>query len=540
MKIRNIIRSTSVAICLILLNGCQKDILETYPKDELSNANFWKSEEDARSAVNAMYAFLPGYDEIEWDRFTDIATTNSPAAATIQIEMGEHDASTARFASNWNQAYRAIRAANYFLKNIEKVKEADPTVEEQTLNRFIGEVRFIRAFFYVRLVMLFGDVPLITNTIDGDEAKTLTRNSREEIWDFIEAELTDIAGDLPKSYAESDTGRITKGAAFAMKARAMLYAERWMKAAEAAKAVMDLNEYSLYPEFEDIFDYEGENNSGVILARQYAKDVANHNFFRTNAPVSLDGRVGISPTRTLVEAYETLDGKFIFEDPSWNPLNPYSERDPRLDATLFVPTFSDAVPGEVLFNGEIYDPRPNSGTGDEVEVDFFRTKTGFSMDKYINEEDMVDPNNGGVDFILIRYADVLLMYAEAKIEAGQIDESVYDAINEVRQRVNMPPIEPGKSAAELLEIVRHERMVELALEGLRFFDLRRWKTAEFVEGPIPGMHYIPVGEPTELSNIETLIFLGTIKSFDPARDYLFPIPQQERLLVPGLTQNPNY
>lgn len=162
------------------------------------------------------------------------------------------------------------------------------------------------------------------------------------------------------------------------------------------------------------------------------------------------------------------------------------------------------------------------------------------MNKYINEEDMSDPSNGGVNFILIRYADVLLMYSEAKIEAGQIDDSVFKAINEVRRRVGMPSIQPGLDTAELVEIVRHERLVELALEGLRFFDLRRWRTAEEVEGPIPGMHYIPVGEPTELSNIETLIYGGTIKAFDPNRDYLFPIPQQEMLLLPNFEQNPGY
>jgi hypothetical protein len=541
MKLSNLLKKTLLVTLFISLSGCEADLLDTYPKNELSNANFWVSEKDAVSAVNAMYAFLPGYSEVEWDRFSDIATTNSPAAETIQIEMGEHNSSTARFTSNWNEGYSAIRAANYFIENVDKVLEAEPSLEEEAIKRYKAEARFIRAFFYVRLVMLFGDVPLITQILDEAEARDQTRTPQEQIWNFVDAELTEIANHLPNAYTGEDLGRITKGAALAMNARAMLYAERWSEAAEAAKAVIDMNEYSLYPNYGDLFSYDGQNNSEIILDRQYAPAVSSHNFFEQSAPVSLGGDVGISPTRNLADSFETVNGLSISEDPAFDPLNPYAGRDPRLDHTLFIPTFSDDVPGETLFNGRIYDPRPGSGTGDEVEVDFFRTKTGFSMDKYINEEDMIDPGNGGVNFILIRYADVLLMYVEAKIEAGQIDNSVYEAINKVRGRVNMPSVQSELGGTELLEIVRQERMVELALEGLRFFDLRRWRTAEEVmNGAIGGMDYIPVGEATELSNISTLLYSGTLRSFDSGRDYLFPIPQQEMLLVPGLEQNPGY
>jgi hypothetical protein len=543
MKIYNFKKNYFLLILVIIFSaGCDDDLLDTYPKDQLSSATFWKNQTDALNAVNAMYAFLPDYSEVEWDRLSDIATTNSPSPQTTTIERGEHDASLGRFSSNWNGGYSTIRAANYFMENIDKVKESDPSVSDEIIYRYKSEVRFIRAFAYVRLTMLFGDVPLITKTISVSEAKSITRDTQEDIWDFVEKEFTEIAEHLPKSYTGNDIGRITKGAALAMKARAMLYAERWEEAAAAAKAVIDLNVYSLYPSFENLFSYEGQNSNEVILDRQRSKDVASHNFFATNAPVSLNGRVGISPSRTLADAYETINGEDIADDPLFNPLDPYANRDPRLGYTLFIPTFSDDVPGDILFNGRVYDPRPNSGTGDEVYVDFYRTKTGFSMKKYISEEDMNDRNNGGINFILIRYADVLLMYAEAKIEAGQIDASVYDAIDDVRQRadVNMPEIEEGKTVAELREVVRHERMVELALEGLRFFDLRRWKAAEEVmNGSVPGMHYIPVGEPTVESEIKTLEYnIG--RFFDPARDYLFPIPQEERALVSTLSQNPNY
>lgn len=529
-----------IALLLSIMTvGCQDDLLETFPKDELSSAGFWKTKADAINAINGIYPLLPGVSEVDWDRMSDIATTNSPSNGTVLIEKGEHDANTAHFLAKWGNAYEAIAAANYFLENVGQVQANDPSLDDELMNRLKGEARFIRAFFYTRLTMLYGDVPLITTTIDVEEAKSLTRTPQDQVWDFIEAELTEIADHLPKNYTGDDIGRVTKGAALAMKARAMLYAERWETAAAAAKAVMDLGVYSLYPNYGNLFSYEAENNSGVIFDKQYLKDIASHNFFRTTAPVSLDGRVDICPTLTLVEAYETLDGSPV------DPLDPYANRDPRLDFTLFVPTFSDDVPGEVLYNGKIYDPRPNSGTGDEVDVDFYRTKTGFSMQKYINEEDMDDRSNCGTNFILIRYADVLLMYAEAKIEANQIDGTVYTAINDVRNKrddVKMPSITTGKTQDQLRQIVRHERMVELAMEGLRFFDIRRWKTAEdLLPGSPVGMKYVPVGEPTVVAEVETLVYGGVTRTFDPTRDYLFPVPQEEITLNPNLDpNNPGY
>ncbi len=530
-----------LVMVLLMFSGCKKDLLDTYPKDVLNSANFWKSQQDAINAVNAMYAYLPDYDEIQWDRLSDIATTNDPGQPTVPIERGDQDAGLPIFSSLWDESYKAIRAANYFLKNIDKVQENDPLVTNDMLNRYKGEVRFLRAYHYLRLVMFFGDVPLITNTLSAKEAKSVTRTNSQEIWDFIDTELTEIKDVLPLNYSNENVGRITKGAALALDARAMLYAGRWQKASDAAKAVMDLGIYDLYPNYKDLFTYDAQNNIEIILDHQHAKDIANHNFFATHGPVSLGGKVGISPTRTLVDSYETINGLTIQEDPIYNPLDPYANRDPRLEGSMFIPTFSDDVPGDTLYNGKIFDPRPNSDTGDEVEVDFFRTKTGFSIKKYISPEDFQDKNNGGINFILIRYADVLLMYAEAKIELGSIDQSVYDAINKVRARVDLPPIESDLTQSELRNKVRHERMIELALEGLRFFDLRRWKTAENVmEGIIPGMKYIPVGDPTEESQIEVLNYGGTDRNFNSPRDYLFPIPSEELILVPSLTQNPGY
>src|SRR5699024_9586823 len=386
----------------------------------------------------------------------------------------------------------------------------------------------------------FGDVPLVTSPLSTEEGTEVEETPREAIVDFIKEELMQAAGNLPLEYSSDNIGRITKGAALSLKARAMLYNNRWQEAADAAQAVMDLGTYRLYDSFENLFNYDAQNNDEVILDRQYSQYVAKHNFFAAFAPHGMNGGAQISPTRTLVEAFETENGLPIEEDPQHDKRDPYSNRDPRLDYTLFLPAFSDEVPGEMMDNDVEYDPRPGSGTADEMEKDLERTKTGFNIQKYVNPEDIDDRGNNGTNFILIRYADVLLMYAEAKIELNEIDNSVYKAINKVRQRpdVDMPPISSGKSQDEMRAIVRHERMVELALEGRRFWDIRRWNTAEdLMQGNIPGIRYVEVGGN---GSIQTYTFGGTTRSFDPERDYLFPIPDQEMKLNDNLTQNPGY
>ncbi|HLR31430.1 MAG TPA: RagB/SusD family nutrient uptake outer membrane protein, partial [Fodinibius sp.] len=183
--------------------------------------------------------------------------------------------------------------------------------------------------------------------------------------------------------------------------------------------------------------------------------------------------------------YEMKNGMEIDEQGSgYDPSNPYDNRDPRLRYSMFV--YGDELP-----DGQTYDPRPGLGGADDIMRSFTTTSTGFNIKKYVNDEDLADPTNCGINIILQRYAEILLTYAEAKIELGEIDQSVYNAINEVRQRedVMMPVIDnTGQSQNELREIVRHERKVELAFEGLRYFDIRRWEIApEVMNGPIRGI-----------------------------------------------------
>src|SRR5690606_30870420 len=239
----------------LLSVSCQRDLLDSYPTDTLNNSIFWKSQTDAISAVNAIYARLPGISEVQWDMISDIGSTNTITdAKSVGVERGAPNADMNYFEDLWDDGYKAIRAVNYYLENVDKVKEFDSSISDELLNRLKAEARFIRAFHYTRLVMLFGDVPLVIKSLEREEGYDVERTPTDQVWDFIETELTDITNHLPLNYTGANIGRITRGAALAMKARAMLYAGRWEEAATAAETVMGLG-YSLYPSYQTLFSY---------------------------------------------------------------------------------------------------------------------------------------------------------------------------------------------------------------------------------------------------------------------------------------------
>jgi hypothetical protein len=515
------------ALAIAFFSGCQKDLLVTIPNDRISTAIFWKTDNDALLAANAVYTYMAENANhfMSWDGMTDIGYSHSPQSAESFILQGQFDALNSRVSADWDSCYAGIRAANTFLSHIGQVQATDTAL----IARLTAEVRTLRAYFYIRLASLFGDVPLVTKELSLEESKKLTRTPVSQVWDFISKELSDAADHLPLT--QKDKGRITKGAALALKARAMLYAGRYQEAADAADMVIKSGVYSLYPSYQDLFSYAAEDNTEVILDIQFIKDTYSNNMFGLLAPHSLNSNSIYVPTKNLVDAYDMANGLPVTDPNSgFDPMNPYDNRDPRLEYSIF-------VPGDMLPNGKLFDPYPDSNTGDAVGSSFVVGPTGFNVKKYVNKEDLPNPGDCGINIILLRYAEVLLTYAEAKIELNQIDNSVYDAINQVRQRpdVNMPPVTSGKSQDEMRQIVRHEREVELAFEGLRFFDIRRWKiAANVMPGKVYGITY-----KDNNGQLQTIDVPGWVQQWDD-RNYLWPIPQKELDLDPDLTQNTGY
>ncbi|TLV03451.1 RagB/SusD family nutrient uptake outer membrane protein [Dyadobacter luticola] len=529
MKIKHIQYFFFAAAATFALASCDADLLETAPNDRLLENLFWKSEGDARLAVNAIYTDLDSTNIFSWDGVTDIAHTNQSFNIDAYIEAGSYDATSSKVYSEWRKAYRGIRASNYFLENVDKI----PSTNTALINQFKGEARVLRAYQYIKLAGLYGNVPLVTSTLTIDEGRALTNSTTEQVWDFVEKELTESAPLLPLTYGAADKGRITKGAALGLLARAELYAGRYAKAADAADQVMKLGVYGLYESYEKLFTYAAENNKEVILDKQFVKDVYPNNVFVFLGPYSQkNSQSTYVPTKALVDMYETTAGKRITDAGSgYNPAKPYEDRDPRLKFSIF-------LDGDPLPSGINFQPKPNSGTADAIGSTYIASTTGFNIKKYINPEDFANPANGGINIILLRYAEVLLTYAEAKIELNQIDASVLAAINLVRNGrtdVKQPAVKATTQAA-LREIVRHERTVELAFEGQRLFDIRRWKIGETVmPGAVYGITYTDAA-----GKLVTVQAATSNRVFDPARHYLWPIPQKERDLNPNLKQNPNW
>jgi starch-binding outer membrane protein, SusD/RagB family len=504
----------------LALGACNDDFLTTVPPDQVSEPSFWRTEQDAVLGTNAIYPSLYGLDVIYFDNASDNGWQAQGFGGWYTIGNGNLDANSGTTSAFWRDSYIAIRRVNDVLANIDRIPVGDdgsgPLLGSDLKERLKGEVRFLRGYHYATLAITEGQV---------------ARTPAAQVVDQVLADLDFAAGVLPKSYSAADQGRATKGAALALKARAALYASRWQLAADAAQAVMGLSVYDLYPNYRDLFTYKGEGSAEVIFDEQFIQNQKAHNAFRELGPGSLGGGSRSVPLRSLVDDYYMRDGLPITQSPLYksHPDSMHLNRDPRLYGTLLYPG--------ATFLGKIYNSYPDTAnhTADFARKDFDATATGYQQLKYVDEADYPGITNSGINMIIIRYADVLLMYAEAKIELGQTDATVTDAINLVRRRAGMPDIASGLSQTELRDVVRHERRVELALEGLRLFDIRRWRiAAQVMVGMTHGIDYIDYRDQLQ----KTLD--GEPRSFNQGRDYLWPIPAREVTLNPNLTQNPGY
>jgi hypothetical protein len=522
---------TYIIMSIVALAGC--DVLDTIPTDRLSSEVYWQTDQDAEYAANAIYQYLESPATILGrDIMSDIATATFETSDEIKVEQSIADPQTGIFQNTWNDLYKGIRRCNDYMANVGKITPTDAAA----VNRYTAEVRTLRCYFYSRLVSYFGEVPLITTPIDISESKTLTRTPVSDIYDFIYTEITESAASLPPTPAQ---GRVTKGAAMGILARTMLFAagnvtgtdnranSYYEKAKAAADAVIALNVYDLTTPYAGLFSYAQESGPEVVFEKQYIRDQFSNAVFNNFGPLSLGASAPqMSPTLVLLDEYEMQNGKKITDASSgYNDMNPYANRDPRLSHTLF-------YPGATLPGGSTYDSRPGAGA-DAVEAEYRASKTGLLPKKYINAEDLNFRGNCAINLIIIRYAEILLTAAEARIELNQDLSVAQGYINDVRGRsdVNMPAI-TAITQPDLRDAVRHERMVELALEGNRFFDIRRWKTAKTAcTGPVEGMHYVANGASTP-----SLYAPNRSKTFTD-KDYLWPVPYNERQLSPELSQN---
>lgn len=559
-----------VAGFTILLSACND--LDLSPLSEGSSENWYSTETEIEMALKDAYrdVFWP-MDSEEWtDDYTYRETNHAIVNGTLN---GQNSAVT----DLWKNQYKAIARANTILANMGKA--ASLGISQAKIDQFSAEAYFARASMYARLISHFGDVVYITEVIDIETAFTIGRSPKSEIVPKIYEDFDKAAAGLPLKYTGSSSQRATKGAALALKARFALYNGDWEIAATAAKACMDLNVYKLHADFADLFLTTTRNaeESIFVIPRSVANKVTIGNGTVLNAITrNPGGWAAMDPSWDLLAAYTCKDGLPIDESPLFNPQKPFENRDPRCAATIV------AFGSRHL--GFDYDPHPdalqvmNYNTGKMQTNNDTRANAQFASfnalvwKKGVDETWLENGKDADPDKIIIRYADVLLIYAESKIELNQIDESVLNAINLVRARAygvsvsasDQYPKVTATSRAALRKIVRLERRMEFAKEGLRYMDLVRWKLAskaltnksygilypasllrEKVTGK--GLWFWPTtpqidedGVPdfTAMENAGQIAVLSQ-RSWDD-RQYLWPIPTKEVLINENLEQNPGY
>lgn len=516
---------SSVLSLLLFLGGCSDDLLDFQPKDRYTEGNFWASETSATRYLTGCYAVLTysgmyGGDATPlWEETaTPNAYNKDNSGSWNSIATGLHSGTTEGIiASRWSHAYAGIGRCNSLLERIDEVPMA-----EATKQRMIGEALFLRALFYFNLVTYWKDVPLILEAPNPATQSKLFRDPKEKVVQQIIEDLDNAAVALPLGYDSNNIGRATKGAALALKAKVLLFEasplfntdqdnQKWKIAADAALDVINLADeagYDLYPDYRGLFLPENENNEEVIFDVQFIFPDLGNSFDLINRQYNNN-----APTLDLVEAYAMKSGLPITDPLSgYDENNPYVDRDPRFAATIVYP--GARYMGEIVSNSRF-------------------AITGFGLKKYsIYTEDKPDPaladlkaGQSYTNYIVLRYADVLLMYAEALNEFSGPEGAVFDAIDKVRGRVGMPAVSRSLDQEALREVIRHERRIEFAGEGYYYNDIRRWKTAEDL---------MDSGVYTWDNNIIEQ------RSFNPLRDYWWPITQAERDLNPNLGQNPEY
>ncbi|MBE7171298.1 MAG: RagB/SusD family nutrient uptake outer membrane protein [Williamsia sp.] len=563
-------------LILLTASACKKTFedkpLELLTIDYIFDAND-PSGDQASKWLSYIYSRIQtGYsrlNSVPLECASDDAVPSLNGSGTWNVIRGGYSP-VSTFDDNWGNCYNAIREANVFLGNYQKVPWADSSRKVW----FPNEARALRAYFYYELIRRYGGVPLVGNKVydpNDPELLQLKRNSFEECVNYINSEL-DIVKDslrpdasIANRTTDADFGRMRKSIALALKAKVLLLAasplfnasstpdklytgyaaynqERWKAAADAAKALMDLGIYDL------------EANPYTLVLQRANRE---HIFFKMSdsridnvysyymspvgySPASRQSEGRVSPTQEFVDAFPMRNGKAITDPASgYNPANPYANRDPRLERTVFYNGAKWLQRAIETFEGG--KDKPNNAT-----IAPNQTQTGYYAKKFCANDSSnttytttIYRDNGFVPaWCIIRYADILLMYAEARNEYSGPDASVYSAVEKIRQRAGLSPfaLAAGLSQAQMRDVIRNERRIELAFEEQRFWDIRRWKIAKAVYSTT--LHGVTITR--NANGTFTYTPKDVVTPYFTDAMYLFPVALKETQVNPGISQNPGY
>ena len=563
----------SAVLSLLILVSCQNS-LDLYPLAEPSAEKWYSNEVEIQLALNDLYRI----DFWQWD---EDGTNNNFLSddgfyrqSLSEIKAGTVTSQSGFSTNLWRNSYKAIARANRAISALNSA-ETKSKVSQAKLDVYLAEARFHRAAQYAKLVNKFGDVVYSDDVISIEDAYTKGRTDKKAVTAKIYEDFDFAIKNLPLSYPASAVKRVSRGSAMALKARYALYEKDYRVAAEAAKACMDLGQYELHGDYANLFLQSTKNSKEVIFSIPRSLELK-----ITLGPTSdkitrnSGGFAAANPTWDLFCSYLCTDGNTIDNSPLYNPRNPFKNRDPRCTASI--------VEFGTPHLGFIYDPNPTAlqvtrlssnsrvTNNDNRANAQFASFNGLVWKKGIDDSWLLNGRLIEPEQIIIRYADILLMYAEAKIELNEIDKSVLDAMNLVRARaykvtltsVNYPAIKNGNQA-QLRKQLRMERRMELASEGLRYMDIVRWRLAEKVlTRPIYGLLdpkdlkekvvdknlWFFAGTPKidedGIPDFSEMANTGLIRNLVPTawdnRQYLWPIPTQEIQINKNMKQNEGY
>lgn len=543
---------------IALLAGCNSDLLDVQPTALINDeaivsdssvfedfviARYMGARLQDKEAEGTNPGFGRGFEYALWASITDESIYNSDDNTWL-IQRGQLAPENPGITGTiWSRSYRSIRECSYALTHLGEVKMSEPRRQ-----RLAAELRFIRAYRYHDLLRNYGSVVLLGEHVaelqdDLTDPALFEKSSIQQVVDYIVGELNAASNGLPAIYDNTvwKLGRATRGAALALKARVLLYAASplynagtWQAAATAAHDVMGLG-YTLHPTYRELFLVN--DSKEAIFERLYAVGARHVCLEISNGANGYGGWAGNSPLQNLVDAYEIKQNATTAVPFDWNnpthAQNPYVNRDPRFYASI-------------LYNGATYRGRqietftPGGLDSKDGRDNWNTSKTGYYLYKFIDERFPIDNPwdvAGLQPWIYMRYAEVLLNYAEAQNEVSGPDASVYSAVNDIRKRAVMPELPAGLSKDAMREAIRHERQVELAFEEHRFYDVRRWKIAMDTENePAYGVQITKNGN--------TLMYEKKValegRHFEE-KHYWLPIPRLEILSSNNqLQQSPNY
>ena len=546
--------------------ACNDDFLERMPQDQMTDANFWQTEEHLRSVANTFTAALQG---AYWINITEIMADSAPWAVTTAFRTiggGNCTTETSQINSLWVTCFTGIGRVNYFLNNYDRAVNVPVEVRE----RYAAEAYFYRAYNYWVLTSYFGDVPYITDELNVESPDVYRgRDKRADVIANITRDLEEHYKALPEYVAagSAEFGRISQCAALALLSRIYLFNEMYAECISAAERAMANPYHELYStgnpdkDYENMFNYTGRasrnaDNRETLLAFVYNYDLGesartSHNLSRSNWVPGDYAR--FVPTNSMIEAWLTEDGEI------WDPASAqtyedvFKGRDPRMVQSVL-------APGTPWEGGQSADLNSTDDkiytypllTNNKIAA---MTYSGYYMRKYVEPSTVKYVSHDDNDIVMIRFAEVLLNYAEAKERSGILTQADLDrTINRIRDRVGMVHMKLDNlpEGSDIKTEIQRERRVELFFEGHRYFDIIRWKQGHLLGEDLIGVNRrwldqsrLAVKLDTDLTwvtkNGEKYLLIETGRRFDPKKNYLLPIPFKQMQLNPNLApQNPGW